>query len=98
MSALAILHSSRRTPWQALRFARQESSAHSFGRRAAILARNTSLGAKLQTLQQVDEQTASHLCSGCPSQGPRLHLLVETFRISRCREAVREIRTDRSPR
>ena len=37
-----------------------------------LLARNTNLGAKLQTLQQVNEQTASHLGRGCASQAPRL--------------------------
>src|ERR1700677_2412834 len=61
-----------------------------------LLARNTKLGAKLQTLQQVNERTASHLGRGCASQAPRLHLLFETFRenISGCGEALRGIRTD----
>src|SRR5277367_4185457 len=56
-----------------------------------LLARNTGLGAKLQTLHQVNERTASHLGRGCASQAPRLHLLLETFRenISGCGEALR---------
>ena len=32
-----------------------------------LLARNTGLGAKLQTLHQVNERTASHLGRGCAS-------------------------------
>ena len=32
-----------------------------------LLARNTSLGANLQTLHQVNERTASHLGRGCAS-------------------------------
>src|SRR5277367_3905913 len=61
-----------------------------------LLARNTGLGAKLQTLQQVNERTASHLGRGCASQAPCLHLLLETSRehISSCGEALREIGTD----
>src|SRR5271167_2078328 len=61
-----------------------------------LLARNTGLGAKLQTLQQVNEQTASHLGRGCASQAPRFHLLLETFResLSGCGEALPEPRTD----
>src|SRR5277367_3548513 len=61
-----------------------------------LLARNTGLGAKLQTLHQVNERTASHLGRGCASQAPRLHLLFETFRenISGCGEALGDIRTD----
>jgi hypothetical protein len=57
-----------------------------------LLARDTNLGAKLQTLQQVNEQTASHLGRGCASQAPRLYLLLETFRenIGGCRETLRE--------
>src|SRR5277367_2376831 len=61
-----------------------------------LLARNTGLGAKLQTLHQVNERTASHLGRGCASQSPRLHLLFETFRenISGRGEALRGTRTD----
>ncbi len=61
-----------------------------------LLASDTNLGAKLQTLQQVNERTASHPSRGCASQVSRLHLLFETFRenISECRKALRDIRTD----
>src|ERR1700677_4481337 len=61
-----------------------------------FFASDTNLGAKLQTLQQVNEQTASHLGRGCASQAPRLYLLLETFRenISGCGEALRCVRTD----
>src|SRR5208283_395991 len=44
-----------------------------------LLARNANFGAKLQTLQQVNEHTASHLGGGCASQAPCLHLPFETF-------------------
>ena len=38
-----------------------------------LLARNNGLGAKLQTLHQVNERTASHLRGGCAkSEAPRL--------------------------
>ena len=61
-----------------------------------FLARDTNLGAKLQTLQQVNEQTASHLGRGCASQAPRLYLLLETFRenISGSGQALLEPGTD----
>ena len=41
-----------------------ESGTHSFGRLAAIGARNTSLGAKPQTLNQVHERTAHAVAEG----------------------------------
>ena len=61
-----------------------------------FLASDPNLGAKLQTLQQVNEQTAPHLGRGSASQAPRLHLLLETFRenISVCCETLREPGTD----
>src|SRR5260370_3934431 len=61
-----------------------------------FLASDTNLGAKLHTLQQVNEQTASHLGRGCASQATRLYLLLETFRenICGCGEALREPGTD----
>jgi|ERR1700722_19220223 hypothetical protein len=42
-----------------------------------FLASDANLGAKLHTLQQVNEQTASHLGSGCAGQAPRLCFLLE---------------------
>src|SRR5260370_22423320 len=61
-----------------------------------FLASDTNLGAKLHTLQQVNEQTASHLGRGCASQATRLYLLLETFRenICGCGEPLREPGTD----
>src|ERR1700679_3591791 len=83
-------------PRSALDFLAKNQGHIASGVLQQLLARNTGLGAKLQTLQQVYERTASHLGRGCASQAPRLHLLLETFRenISRCGEALRGTRTD----
>src|SRR6202789_829278 len=83
-------------PRSALDFLAKNQGHIASGVLQQLLARNTGLGAKLQTLQQVYERTASHLGRGCASQAPRLHLLFETFRenISGCGKALRGIRTD----
>src|SRR5271163_1550271 len=97
VSAMVIWHSSRRIPPGSALDSLAKNQGHiASGVLQQLLARNTGLGAKLQTLQQVNERTASHLGRGCASQVPCLHLLLETFRehISSCGEALREIGTD----
>src|ERR1700677_1995025 len=97
VSASAIWHSSRRIPPKSALDLLAKNQGHIASCvLQQLLARNTNLAAKLQTLQQVNEQTASHLGRGCASQSPRLHLLLETFRenISGCGKALRGIRTD----
>src|SRR5277367_6202197 len=97
VSVLAIWHSSRRIPpGSALDLLAKNQGHIASGVLQQLLARNTGLGAKQQTLHQVNERTASHLGRGCASQSPRLHLLFETFRenISGRGEALRDIRTD----
>src|SRR5258708_11186372 len=88
-------HSSRRVPQEVCLLAKNQGHIAS-GVLQQLLARYTNLGAKLQTLQQVNEQTASHLGGGCGSQATRLYLHLETFRenISGCCEPLREPRTN----
>src|SRR5271163_2246073 len=97
VSAMVIWHSSRRIPPGSALDSLAKNQGHiASGVLQQLLARNTGLGAKQQTLHQVNERTASHLDRGCASQAPRLHLLLETFRenISGCGEALREPGTD----
>ena len=79
--ASAIMHSSRRIPAEVRLDLLAKNQGHiASGVFQQFLATNTNLGAKLQTLQQVNEQTASHLGRGCAGQTPRLYLPLETFR------------------
>src|SRR5271156_4833096 len=97
MSDSAIWHSSRPIPPRSAVGLLAKNQGHiASDIFQQFLASDTNLGAKLQTLQQVNEQTASHLGRGCASQATRLYLLLETFRenISVCCETVREPGTD----
>src|ERR1700692_2876731 len=78
---MVIGHSSRRIPPRSALDLLVKNQGHiASGVLQQLLARKTNLGAKLQTLQQVNEQTASHLGRGCASQTPRLYLQLETVR------------------
>src|SRR5277367_4709943 len=97
MSDSAIWHSSRRIfPGSALDLVAKNQGHIASGVFQQFLASDTNLGAKLQALQQVNEQTASHLGRGCASEATRLYLLLETFRENICGygEALREPGTD----
>src|SRR5277367_7196737 len=97
MSDSAIWHSSRRIfPGSALDLVAKNQGHIASGVFQQFLATDTNLGAKLQTLQQVNEQTASHLGRGCASQTPRLYLPLEAFRenISGSGQALLEPGTD----
>src|ERR1700722_6154490 len=95
MSALAIWHSSKRSHREVRLFAKNQGHIASDVFQQ-LLASDTNLGAKLHTLQQVNEQTASHLGGGRAGQSPRLCLPLKAFRenISVCCETICEPGTD----
>jgi hypothetical protein len=68
VSASAIWHSSRRIPpGIALDLLAKNQGHIASGVLQQLLARNSGLGAKLQTLHQVTERSASRLGRGCAS-------------------------------